>query len=210
MKALFLAAILALTSPVARADDVAGRFDYYVLALSWAPSWCRSGSDTRDSTSCDTGRRAGFTVHGLWPQQENGWPEDCLTTHRNPSRADTAKMRDLTGSSGLAWYQWRKHGRCSGLSAQDYFGATRAAYQAVQLPEVFRRLTREVSLSASVVEDAFIEANPGMDRRGITVTCRGQDLQEVRICLTRDLQPRACAPDAARDCSRKMLMPAPR
>lgn len=190
--------------------DVAGRFDYYVLVLSWAPSWCRSGKDARDSNSCDRGRRAGFVVHGLWPQYERGWPSDCATAEPGPTRRESAAMVDLMGSSGLAWYQWRKHGRCSGLSASDYLATIRAASESIAMPEVFSKLDREVSLPARVVEDAFIEANPALRRDGITVTCQGQDIQEVRICLSKDLSPRACAPDTRRDCSRSMLMPQPR
>ena len=58
--------------------------------------------------------------------------------------------------------------------------------------------------------DAFIAANPELTREGITVTCRDRALQEVRICLTPNLQPRPCAPDTRRDCSGSFLMPAPR
>lgn len=208
--ALLAAAFVSGTfSPAAVAEDRAGHFDYYVLALSWAPSWCRLVGDPRDSTSCDQGRGAGFTVHGLWPQYERGWPENCATTQPNPPRAATRAMADLTGSSGLAWHQWRKHGRCTGLSATDYFRTTRLAAQQIVIPPIFSKLEREVRLPARVVEDAFIEANPALTRNGITVTCRGPDLQEVRICLTRDLEPRDCAPDLSRDCSRNMLMPPP-
>ncbi|MDF3605873.1 ribonuclease T2 [Paracoccus sp. DMF-8] len=190
-------------------QNVAGQFDYYVLALSWAPSWCRSVDDPRDANSCDPGRRAHFVTHGLWPQHERGWPADCPTTHRNPTRAETRAMVDVTGSSGLAWYQWRKHGRCSGLSATAYFDAMRRASGRIRIPEVLSGLNRDIRLPARVVEDAFIEANPDLSRDGITVTCRGADLQEVRICLNRDLSPRACAPDTRRDCARDMVMPAP-
>ena len=106
------------------------------------------------------------------------------------------------GSGGLAWYQWQKHGRCSGLSARAYYQAIRDAAAMAEIPEVFDDLTRDVRVPPAVIEEAFIEANPDLTRDGITVTCRGEDLQEVRICLTRDLDPRACAPDARRDCSR--------
>ena len=68
---------------------------------------------------------------------------------------------------------------------------------------------RDVRLPAPVVEDAFIAVNPAMGRDGITVTCDGGRVGEVRICLTRDLQPRACAPDSRRDCRAPMLMEAP-
>lgn len=60
-----------------------------------------------------------------------------------------------------------------------------------------------------MIEDAFIEANPDLTRDGITVTCKGQRLQEVRICLTRDLEPRRCGQDVRRDCRIPMLVEAP-
>ncbi|SMG51030.1 ribonuclease T2 family protein [Paracoccus sp. J56] len=209
MKLISVIATLLLT-PAAQAQDIPGRFDYYVLSLSWSPSWCRAEGEESDAEQCDTGRRLGFVVHGLWPQYERGWPSDCRTDTRDPSRRETRAMADIMGSGGLAWYQWKKHGRCSSLSAQDYFSLTRKAADSIIVPEALRHLGRDIALPARVVEDAFIEANPTLTRDGITVTCRNNALQEVRICLTRELQPRACAPDAQRDCRGDFLLPAPR
>lgn len=211
MKRMLFAALMTLSPLPAVAQDVAGRFDYYILSLSWSPSWCRAEGDNRNAAQCATGGGVDFVVHGLWPQYERGWPQDCRTDTRDPSRRDSAAMADLMGSGGLAWYQWQKHGRCTGLTADGYYAATREAAGRIDIPDVFERLDRSVRLPATVVEDAFIEANPDLTRNGITVTCRGEALQEVRICLTRDLQPRDCAPDVRRDCPREdMLMEQPR
>ncbi len=201
-----LALAVALSPAILPAQPVAGEFDYYLLALSWSPSWCRETGDRRNAEQCDPGQRIGFVVHGLWPQYERGWPSDCATAERDPSRRESQSMADIMGSGRLAAYQWQKHGRCSGLSAQDYFRATRDAAAGIRVPEVFQGLGRDVTLPAAVVEDAFIEANPGLGRDGITVTCRGKALQEVRICLTRDFQPRDCAPDVRRDCPRPEML----
>lgn len=214
LAAAALAAVAALTAPVltapaAHAGDVAGRFDYYVLALSWSPSWCATEGQGRNEPQCDPRRRTGFVVHGLWPQYERGWPANCATPERDPSRRESQAMADVMGSGGLAWYQWQKHGRCSGLSAQGYYQAVRDAAAAVTIPPVFTMLPRDVRLPAPVVEDAFIAVNPAIVRDGITVTCDGGRVDEVRICLARDLQPRACAPDSRRDCRAPMLMEAP-
>jgi len=35
----------------------------------------------------------------------------------------------------------------------------------------------------------------------ITVTCKAGYVQEARICLTTDLQPRICGADVIRDCT---------
>ena len=96
------------------------------------------------------------------------------------------------------------------MPAQDYFALTRRAAAAIRLPETLARLPRDVTVPASVIEDAFIEANPALRRDGITVTCRSRSLQEIRICLSKDLTPRACGPDAQRDCKGSILIPAPR
>lgn len=212
MNALLAAAIALLVAPALPAAawaDVAGEFDYYVLALSWSPGWCATEGSGSDELQCDPRRRIAFTVHGLWPQYEDGWPADCATAERDPSRRESAAMADVMGSGGLAWYQWQKHGRCSGLSGRDYYQAVRDAAAIAEVPALFRMLPRDVTLPATVVEDAFIQANPDLTRDGITVTCTGRRLDEVRICLTRDLRPRACAPDIRRDCGGALLMEAP-
>ena len=113
----------------------------------------------------------------------------------------TAAMADIMGTSGLAWHQWRKHGSCSGLSAADYYALSRQAYASIVRPDVFRRLDRSIRLPASVVEEAFLKANPSFEPDGVTVTCRDGHIQEVRICLSRALAPVPCGRDVIRDCS---------
>lgn len=204
-RVLAFAAALA-ASPAAGQQHAPGDFDYYLLALSWSPSWCRAEGDDEDAPQCAAGRRTDFVVHGLWPQYERGWPENCATDARDPSRRETAAMADVMGSGGLAWYQWRKHGRCSGLSAAGYFAATRRAAEGIEIPPVFDGLFRDLRLPVAAIEDAFIAVNAGLTRDAITVTCEGGALQEVRICLTRDLRPRDCAPDSRRDCRAARLL----
>ncbi len=109
-------------------------------------------------------------------------------------------MADIMGTSGLAWYQWKKHGRCAGLSSNEYFETARAAYDNLARPAVFRNLPRELHLPPSVIEAAFLELNEGITPDGLTVTCKAGMIQEVRICLTKDLDPRICGADVIRDC----------
>lgn len=163
-------------------------FDYYLLALSWSPSWCASEGDA-SAEQCDPDRDLGFVMHGLWPQDETGWPEFCHSGFRDPTLAQTAAMADVMGSGGLAWHQWKKHGRCSGLPPEDYFALSRLAFQLHSLPGLDDRMTGDA------VEAAFVDANPGMPADGVVATCRNGLLREVRICLTRDLAPRACGSD---------------
>lgn len=206
-----LAALVLAAHPALAEGERAGDFDYYVMALSWSAAYCELEGDARGDDQCDARHDYSFTLHGLWPQYELGWPSYCRTSERNPSRAETRAMTDIMGSSGLAWHQWDKHGRCSGLTADDYFATARQAYASVAIPDVFRELPKDVEIPATVVEDAFIEANPGLSRNMITVTCNEGMIREVRICFDKDLSPRACGEDAARDCRmRDALMKAVR
>ncbi|MEM8789200.1 MAG: ribonuclease T2 [Pseudomonadota bacterium] len=192
---------LLLSAGVARAEgEPAGAFDYYVLALSWSPGWCAAEGDARRAEVCEPGAARGFVLHGLWPQYETGWPSYCRTGARDPSRRQTAAMVDIMGSDGLAWHQWKKHGRCSGLSAAAYFEHARAAFAAIERPDVLRAIPRPLAVAPAVVEAAILEANPDLVADGVTVTCRDGRLREVRICLTRDLAPRVCGADVRRDC----------
>lgn len=164
----------------------AGAFDYYVLALSWTPAWCARAGDGRDAAHCASGSGVGWSVHGLWPQHDDGgWPEFCATDARNPSRRQTAAMADLMGSGGAAWHQWNRHGRCSGLSARDYFALTRRAFALLEVPEP--PPARPAALRA-----AMLDANPNLGADGLVVTCARGMLAELRVCLDRDLEPRAC------------------
>jgi ribonuclease T2 len=182
----------------------AGEFDYYVLALSWNAAWCASTGDARGDDKCAPGSQTGFVVHGLWPQHEYGWPEDCTTSQRDPNRSETAAMADIMGSSGLAWYEWKKHGRCSGLAPAAYFALIREAWQMIERPPILRQITKPIRLAPRVIEQAFIEANPdlspGLKPGGVTVACKDHTITEVRICLTKGLVARACSGPTARDC----------
>lgn len=197
IKRVSLALCLALAGGPARAAG----FDYYVLALTWTPTWCEAEAGPDDAArggQCDPRRNLGFTLHGLWPQDDaGGWPEYCDTDARDPTRRESAAMADVMGSGGLAWYQWKKHGRCSGLDPADYFGAARRVYGALSLPVPARG-----AATPEAIEAAFLRANPALSPDGVIVTCGGGKLREVRVCLTREFAPRACAPDVLADACR--------
>lgn len=197
---LCLVATVGFGGPL-RAEGTAGTFDYYVLSLSWSPNWCALEGDRRNSPQCAETRDFAWVMHGLWPQYDRGWPDYCRTAFAPPTRRQTEDMADIMGTSGLAWYQWNKHGVCSGLPPADFYALARAAYQKVAIPSSFRRLTQQVSLPASLIEEAFTDKNAGLDPNEITVTCQSGYIQEVRICLTRDLEFRTCGDDTIRDCT---------
>jgi len=199
--------VLLLTATLARAEgDRAGVFDYYVMSLSWSPTWCALEGDARQSPQCDPAEDFGWVLHGLWPQYHRGWPSYCPTAERTPSRRETEAMADIMGTSGLAWHQWKKHGVCSGLSSDAYYALARDAYGTVRRPPVFRKLKDPVTLPATLVEEAFLKANPQLAPDMITITCKDGRIQEARVCLSRDLEPVPCGRDVVRDCTMKKAL----
>lgn len=196
-----LVAVLLLWAGMADAGGKPGAFEYYVLALSWSPTWCALEGDSRRAPQCRENKDYGWVLHGLWPQYERGYPDHCQTSVRAPSRRQTAEMSDIMGSSGLAWYQWKKHGSCSGLSSSDYYSLARKAFEGIQRPEILRRIDRPVTLKATVIESAFLEVNPQLSPDMITITCRQGRIQEARICLSKTLEPRRCGAGVRRDCT---------
>lgn len=207
---LFLAALFAalIASPAARAEGVPGDFDFYVLALSWSPSYCaleRAGDDQQCGVE-----RHGFIVHGLWPQYEAGYPEFCESAMTDRvSEAAVRSILDVTPSAGLIRYQWRKHGLCAGLGQRDYFGLMRRAYETITIPEAYDDPGEDASLKPLAIEAAFLAANPGLPARGIAVTCNQGRLADVRICLTKDLEFRECREVDADACrSSRIAVPA--
>jgi ribonuclease T2 len=188
-----LIAFLAAFSPAkAQQYGEPGQFDFYVLALSWSPSYCESAGNRADPTQCRSQKPLGFIVHGLWPQYDRGFPADCAYNAPRVSDQTIREMRDVMPSRGLIIHQWRKHGTCSGLSSDQYFALTRKAFEKIKIPAQFGEATRWQSFSPPEVENAFRVANPGLQQDMLSVTCDRRNLREVRICLTKDLEFRGC------------------
>lgn len=190
-RAVFVAIWLAAFSVAAHGQ--ASSFDFYVLSLSWSPTYCASPQGQRSPQQCDGEGRHAFVVHGLWPQHERGYPQFCAS--REPQRVPQVlgeTMFDIMPSMGLIGHQWRKHGSCTGLSQRDYLTTTRRAFDRVQIPPELSSGKSGLSLSAEEIEEMFVAANPKMTKQGIAASCEGRQLEEIRICLTKDLQFRDC------------------
>jgi ribonuclease T2 len=123
-----------------RRQNTPGQFDFYVLSLSWSPSFCEEvaerGSGGRSQQAQCGGRPFSFVVHGLWPQYEHGYPEYCDRDSWLDRNVMTS-MLDLMPAPGLIFNEWKKHGTCSGLAARGYFEAIRRARAAVKIPPEF-------------------------------------------------------------------------
>ncbi|MBX3536361.1 MAG: ribonuclease T2 [Chelatococcus sp.] len=165
-----------------------GQFDFYVLALSWSPGFCELNASPDRYDQCRNGSKLGFVVHGLWPQYTQGFPTTCSATAAQPTRAAIATTTGLYPDEGLARYQWRKHGTCSGLSPTDYFAAVRRAREAVVIPPAIASMQSDATWTPLDLERAFVAANPGLRTDMMSVACRRGTLSEVRICFSKDLR----------------------
>src|SRR6266702_4116279 len=193
--AVFIIVTAGTVSAQDRRQNAPGEFDFYVLSLSWSPSFCEAASERGDSGRSQAqcgGRPYSFVVHGLWPQYEQGFPEYCQRPAPRLARNIMTSMLDLMPAPGLIFNEWDKHGTCSGLGARAYFEAIRKARAAVKIPDEFLELSEPKTIAPAEIEEAFIKANPGLSASAIAVTCNENRLSEVRICMNKDLQFRAC------------------
>jgi ribonuclease T2 len=195
-----------------RRQNEPGQFDFYVLSLSWSPSYCdavaeRSAENAARDQQCGE-RSFSFVVHGLWPQYERGFPEFCQNPAPRLDRNIVSSMLDMMPSPRLIFHEWDRHGVCSGLPARAYFETIRKARAMVKIPPAYLDLTEPKTVSPTEVEEAFVAANPGLGHDGIAVGCDAKRLNEVRICVTKDLKFRDCTEVDKRACRREqVLMP---
>ncbi|MGM4966900.1 ribonuclease T2 family protein [Tardiphaga sp. 1201_B9_N1_1] len=195
-----------------RRQNAPGEFDFYVLSLSWSPSFCEAaqerGGNNRSAQMQCGGRPYSFVVHGLWPQYDRGFPNYCERPSPRLARNIMTSMLDLMPAPGLIFNEWDKHGTCSGLGQRGYFEAIRKARAGVKIPDEFLDLQQAKTIAPDAIEEAFIKVNPGLSNSAIAVTCDRNRLTEVRVCMSKDLQFRACEEIDRRACRRdQVVMP---
>src|SRR5690349_20641312 len=116
--AALLASLATGASAAPEQRNKPGDFDFYVLSLSWSPSFCKESEERgRDSGEQCRGRPYSFVVHGLWPQYEKGFPRDCQVPAPRLNRDTMKSMLDLMPAPRLVYHEWDNHGTCSGLDA---------------------------------------------------------------------------------------------
>jgi ribonuclease T2 len=207
--ALFLLA--ALLPTFAQDHGTPGQFDFYVLSLSWSPSFCAETAERHGGQA--SGMQCGprpysFVVHGLWPQYEKGFPEYCEQPSPRLYRGIVSSMLDLMPAPHLIYNEWDKHGTCSGLSPKAYFDAIRKARAAITIPPDYVSLQQPLTVAPGAVQDAFIKANSGLTANSIAIDCDRKRLTEIRICLSKDLKFHDCPEVTKRACRRdQVVMP---
>lgn len=199
MKPFSLALILAILAswPVqaqqcSQARGEKGRFDYYVLSLSWSPGFCSSQTGKRDAEQCAPPRRNGFIVHGLWPQYAGGgWPQCCGKVpplSPSPTLDGAAKVMP---SESLRRHEWAKHGSCVTTRQDEYFEMISRAASTYGLgPDPAGLSGQRIALSR--LKGYW----PNVAPSAMTARCKGSALSELRLCLDTKLSPIPCPASA--------------
>src|SRR5436190_15489458 len=119
-----------------RRQNQPGQFDFYVLSLSWSPSFCEASGERGAVPQQQCGTRPySFVVHGLWPQYERGFPEFCQQPSPRLDRNIVSSMLDLMPAPQLIFHEWDRHGTCSGLSPRAYFDTIRKVRAQIKIPD---------------------------------------------------------------------------
>lgn len=184
--------------PSSTSDTTNADFDYFLLTLSWAPEFCATNPNRRTSAECDAKKHMGLVVHGLWPQYDNGkWPQDCAGAPPVAS-ATVDHMIPIMPGAQLIQHEWAKHGTCSGLSTQDYFGEIERLYKGLQVPDNFKKPSSSSEAAPIDIEQKFAAAN-NAPKAAFRISCPQNDFSAVEICLSKDFQYRAC-PNTLKEC----------
>ncbi len=180
--------------------ETPGVFDYYLFTLSWSPEYCHGhGSDPE----CAASNHFGFLVHGLWPENTNGtYPENCST---QPGPTNTSGLQNVMPST-LINHEWTTHGTCSGLSANNYFALIETDFHAIKIPTTFVAPKSVKSWHPADIKQAFQQANPSLHPVGMAITCPGNFLTALQVCLTKSGTPISCPANiASKDCRAKNI-----
>jgi ribonuclease T2 len=169
-----------------QATHAGANFDFYLLSLSWSPEFCHSHPSAAECAAHST-----FVMHGLWPQNNDGtYPKNCSNA---PGPADPSQYSDIYPERGLLEHEWKTHGSCSGLSADEYFSAGRKAFHSVVIPPKLSGLTSQISLPPGQILGLFSASNPQIPLSALAMSCGNNYLTAVEVCLDKSLQPIACS-----------------
>ena len=175
-----------------RNESAPSQFDYYLLSMSWAPTYCAE-HPTDKSSECKIGGRTAFVLHGLWPQSTSGPPPMSCAPASPVAASIVDHMLQFFPTRGLIQHEWEKHGTCSGLSSSDYFSKVEQAYTSVHVPSRYLQMGSQQQIAVSEIEHDFATLNQA-DDKSFRISCHAGGLVALEACLDKELQYQACTP----------------
>jgi ribonuclease T2 len=185
-------------------QNVSGQFSFYLLDMTYQAAWCELGN--RALRQCrildrETAARQPLVLHGLWPEFDapGAYPTNCGA--RNPQLSHRVRERLGPVMPGmdvdLHIHEWRKHGTCTGLDADTYFGESIRWYEraATALAEPLRQSNGQVVAGGAL--RAAVRKTDAALADSLQFLCKnrraadGQDrprpwLVSVRLCIDND------------------------
>jgi ribonuclease T2 len=206
------------TAAAAPAAPIKGsRPTQYVFSISWEPGFCAGkGGQPECGAETPSGFDAShFTLHGLWPDpneycgaapadiaadKAGNWSALPAVDVDAPTRAHLDQGMPGTQSQ-LERHEWIKHGTCSGVSMNIYFGRALSFLDAVNASPVQALFVANAgkTVTLDAIRAAFDQGfGPGAGQR-IRLSCPRQngvrDITEITIGLTGDVLGSAKVPD---------------
>ncbi|KAI9009274.1 ribonuclease T2-like protein [Hyaloraphidium curvatum] len=184
---------------------------FLLLVRQWGPTFC-------SGTRCSVDPPSRFTLHGLWPQRDDGtYPSFCsngkFDANALPSSLRTrmsCEWPSFTGTSESFWgREWKKHGTCAPdlfASAEDYFRKTlelNAGYR-VEAALELASIEPEGSVSRAKLADAL----DGRFGAKNALKCRGRQLSEIWTCIDPEtMSAMDCPADMRTGCPSEVRFP---
>ncbi len=178
---------LALFSRSARAQHKGepGKFDFYLMNVSWSPEFC-----SIQGTSPQCAARPGFVLHGLWTQNNDGsYPVFCS---EEPAPKNLSDSLDITPDLSLLEHEWAKHGTCSGVGPERFFAMEHRAFHQLRIPAEFEHIDHEISMLPNRILGDFYAENPSFPLGSILLSCGHNHLTAIEACYSKDLKPIFC------------------
>jgi ribonuclease T2 len=183
--ALSIASLPLASSATAQEKGEPGKFDFYLMNLSWSPEFC-----SIQGTSPECAAHPGFILHGLWTQNNDGtYPVFC-SNEAGPAHPE--QNLDITPDLSLLKHEWDKHGTCSGIGPQRFFAMEHQAFHSLKIPPQIEQVDHEISMTPDAILGLFAESNPGFPRGSILLSCGRNHLTAIEACFSKDLKPIAC------------------
>lgn len=217
---LLLAVVVATTASSAGVDDSLSllvsnqrEFDYFALCLQWPGTYCRNTHKCCKKNGCcrNSGPPRHFTIHGLWPDYNDGsWPSCCTKSNFDMKEISTllpalneywpslscGSPSTCHGHKGSFWaHEWEKHGTCASPVIRDeynFFLIALNIYFKYNVTEVLSEAGYVPSNSEKYPIGGIVTAIENAFHQSPLVVCSGDAIQEVRLCFYKDFKPRDC------------------
>lgn len=162
------------------------RLDYYVLALSWSPEYCKMHKQQGMQCKKQPQQAYRFVLHGLWPSI------DKTCTQERLSDAVINSTLPFIPSKRLIEHEWEKHGRCSGYNPKQFFDLSIQAYEKIKIPSYFNDVNTSTIKKVGDIKELILQKNPNLKCDSIRVVNVNKEFSELRVCLDKSLQSINC------------------